>query len=170
MLQKYVFTLNKTSINLEKLSLVLKKVCMAKSKAHTPAGERVEQLRKYLGLSYAEIAQELGKKSGQSFYDIMSGRHGVSQDLATLISERWPEISREWLLFGTGNMIPTPQQNQVSSDGSVVMSSEVWGEMKKMIATLQSQQDTIKMLSEAVARGGESIPAQLDDAGCAGAV
>lgn len=143
---------------------------MARKKAHTPSGERVEQLKKYLGLSYAEIAQELGKKNGQSFYDILSGRHGISQDLATSIVERWPEISREWLLFGDGDIVPAPQQNQVPSDGSVVMSAEVWGEMKKMISTLQSQQDTIKMLSEAVARGGENATAHLGDAGCADAV
>ena len=143
---------------------------MVKKKAHTPAGERVEQLKKYLGLSYAEIAQELGKKNGQSFYDILSGRHGISQDLATSIVERWPEISREWLLFGDGELAPAQQQNLVPSDGSIVMSAEVWGEMKKMISTLQSQQDTIKMLSEAVARGGEGTAAQLDDAGCADAV
>ena len=129
---------------------------MARKKAHTPSGERVEQLKKYLGLSYAEIAQELGKKSGQSFYDIMSGRHGISQDLATSIVERWPEISREWLLFGDGDIVPAPQQNQVP-DGSVVMSAEVWGEMKKMISTLQSQQDTIKMLSEEIARGVQAV-------------
>lgn len=144
---------------------------MARKKAHTPSGERVEQLKKYLGLSYAEIAQELGKKNGQSFYDILSGRHGISQDLATSIVERWPEISREWLLFGDGDIVPAPQQNQVPSDGSVVMSAEVWGEMKKMISTLQSQQDTIKMLSEEIARGGAgSFPVHREDAGCADAV
>lgn len=144
---------------------------MARKKAHTPSGERVEQLKKYLGLSYAEIAQELGKKNGQSFYDILSGRHGISQDLATSIVERWPEISREWLLFGDGDLAPAPQQNLVPSDGSIVMSAEVWGEMKKMISTLQSQQDTIKMLSEEIARGGAgSFPVHQEDAGCADAV
>lgn len=144
---------------------------MARKKAHTPSGERVEQLKKYLGLSYAEIAQELGKKNGQSFYDILSGRHGISQDLATSIVERWPEISREWLLFGDGDITPAPQQNLVPPDGSIVMSAEVWGEMKKMISTLQSQQDTIKMLSEEIARGGAgSFPVHREDAGCADAV
>ena len=144
---------------------------MARKKAHTPSGERVEQLKKYLGLSYAEIAQELGKKNGQSFYDILSGRHGISQDLATSIVERWPEISREWLLFGDGDLAPAQQQNLAPSDGSVVMSAEVWGEMKKMISTLQGQQDTIKMLSEEIARGGAgSFPVHREDAGCADAV
>lgn len=132
---------------------MLKKSSMAKKKAHTPAGKRVEQLRKYLGLSYTDIALELGKKTGQSFYDIVSGRHGISQDLAVSISERWPEIRKEWLMFGDGSMT-VPAEPAENGEGSVTLNAEVWAEMKKMISTLQSQQDTIKMLSEAVARGG----------------
>lgn len=135
--------------------MMLKKSFMAKKEAHTPAGKRVEQLRKYLGLSYTDIALELGKKTGQSFYDIVSGRHGISQDLAVSISERWPEIRKEWLMFGEGDMVvQRKEQVQPGQEGSVTLDAEVWAEMKKMISTLQSQQDTIKMLSEAVARGG----------------
>lgn len=145
---------------------------MARKKAHTPAGERVEQLKKYLGLSYADIALELGKKTGQSFYDILSGRHGISQDLAVAIMGRWPEISREWLLFGEGDMTAQKKEDaRPHQDGSVTLDAEVWAEMKKMISTLQSQQDTIKILSEAVAKGGkEEEDALQDNAGCAGAV
>lgn len=151
--------------------MMFKIVCMAKKKPHTPAGERVEQLRKHLGMSYPEIAAEIGKRSAQSFYDIISGRHGISQDLAVAILERWPEVRREWLMFGEGDITSTSQQPSSPEGGGVVMSSEVWGEMKKMIATLQSQQDTIKMLSEEIARGGtKGVPAHPDDAGCADAV
>ena len=151
--------------------MMLKNVCMAKKKPHTPAGERVEQLRKYLGMSYTEIAAEIGKKTGQSFYDIISGRHGISQDLAAAILERWPEVRREWLMFGEGDITGASRQPSSPEEGSIVMSAEVWGEMKKMSATLQSQQDTRKMLSEEIARGGaDSVPAHRADAGCADAV
>lgn len=160
--------LNKTSVYLEKISIILKRLSMAKKEAHTPAGKRVEQLRKYLGLSYTDIAMELGKKTGQSFYDIVSGRHGISLDLAVAISERWPEIRKEWLMFGDGSMVAAAEPSG-DGEGSVTLNAEVWAEMKKMISTLQSQQDTIRMLSEAVARGGDGLVLP-GDAGCADAV
>ncbi len=116
---------------------------MVKKSPTTPAGRRIQQLKKHLGLSYSEIAHSIGKKNGQSFYDILSGRHGISPSLASSIVEEWPEIRKEWLLLGEGDIVGECKNERPDTE-------EMWSEIKNLMAIIKSQQGTINTLSEIV--------------------
>lgn len=68
-------------------------------------GEKLEDVQRHLNMTWKEMAQKVGLASAQTFTDIRSGRHGISMKLANRITEAWPEIRREWLMFGQGAML-----------------------------------------------------------------
>lgn len=65
--------------------------------------QRLEIIKKDLGISYAGMSKKLGLKSPQAFYDIKSGKCGISKDLAKKIQEIFL-INATWLLTGEGEM------------------------------------------------------------------
>lgn len=67
-------------------------------------GEKIEKIRQFTGLQWKELAAKIGLASGQTFTDIRNGRHGISMKLANRIIDAFPEIRREWLIFGSGPM------------------------------------------------------------------
>lgn len=67
-------------------------------------GEKLIEIQKHTGLTWKELAVKLGLKSAQTFTDIRGGRHGISMKLANRIIQAFPNIRREWLMFGSGPM------------------------------------------------------------------
>lgn len=58
----------------------------------------------YSGLTAAKFADEIGvQRSGISH--ILSGRNNPSFDLIIRILKRYPDISTDWLIQGTGSML-----------------------------------------------------------------
>ena len=51
------------------------------------------------------FAREIGLVRGENLYQIKRGNNGISRDLSETITERYPEISRAWLLTGEGSML-----------------------------------------------------------------
>lgn len=69
--------------------------------------QRIEQIIKWGGFaSVSAFAREIGLNRSENLYQIKRGNNGISKDLASTISARFPEISRAWLLTGEGDMIP----------------------------------------------------------------
>ncbi|MDO9512353.1 MAG: helix-turn-helix transcriptional regulator [Bacteroidales bacterium] len=64
---------------------------------------RILRLIQELGLSPAQFADEIGVQRS-SISHILSGRNKPSLDFVMKIMTAYPEISRDWILFGKGNM------------------------------------------------------------------
>lgn len=66
--------------------------------------EKLEEIQQMSGLSWKELATKIGLTTAQTFTDIRSGRHGISLKMANRIFNAFPEIRKEWLMFGQGPM------------------------------------------------------------------
>ena len=69
--------------------------------------QRIQEVLSYTRLSARALAEEIGLKGPQSFYDIKAGRHGISKELASKIQGKYLNISTKWLLTGEGEMLTT---------------------------------------------------------------
>jgi hypothetical protein len=68
--------------------------------------QRIEQIIKWTGFaSVSAFAREIGLNRSENLYQIKRGNNGISRDLSEIITTRFPEISRAWLLTGEGAML-----------------------------------------------------------------
>lgn len=68
--------------------------------------QRIEQIIKWTGFaSVSAFAREIGLNRSENLYQIKRGNNGISRDLSEIITQRYPEISRAWLLTGEGAML-----------------------------------------------------------------
>lgn len=66
--------------------------------------QRLERVVKWTGLSVNSFALNIGLKRSENLYQIKKGNNGISRDLADLIAQKYPSISKGWLLSGEGDM------------------------------------------------------------------
>lgn len=71
--------------------------------------QRLEEIKKILGLSYNKMADVLEMKNPQSFYDIKAGKCGISYDIASRIQEYFKnnlkqDINVDWIINESGSM------------------------------------------------------------------
>lgn len=68
--------------------------------------QRIEQLIKFMGFpSVSALAREIGLNRSEILYRIRRGKNGISKELAELITARYPNICKGWLLTGEGEML-----------------------------------------------------------------
>ena len=78
--------------------------------------ERIEAVLTHVRKRTNTFAKELGFSNGTVFYQIKSGRNGISANLAGKICEAYPEIDYGWLLTGKGGMLKSIEsKNNVSN-------------------------------------------------------
>lgn len=68
--------------------------------------ERITKILEYSGLSASEFADEI-EVQRSSISHIMSGRNKPSLEFVTKIKNKFPELSWDWIIFGTGEMQQT---------------------------------------------------------------
>lgn len=89
-------------------------------------GEKIEEIQRHLNLTWKEMARKVGLASAQTFTDIRSGKHGISMKLGNRIVEAFPDIRREWVMFGQGAMLKQNEERGIkfydtaSSDGNAI--------------------------------------------------
>lgn len=115
--------------------------------------ERIKKLEEFTGLSLNKLAAVIGIKSPQTFYDIKSGKHGISKDLADKIKAKYLNINMSWLLSGEGEMIP-PSVIQNNQNGDNINGHSVNVEQKTEIEKFL---DTIKECHELLRKKDEQI-------------
>jgi hypothetical protein len=64
----------------------------------------LERVVRWAGLSVNSFALSIGLSRAENLYQIKRGHNGISRELAAMISEKYPQISRAWLLTGEGDM------------------------------------------------------------------
>ncbi len=67
--------------------------------------QRLEQVIKWSGMSTNKFAHTIGLKRSENLYQIKRGSFGVSKELSSLITKKYPQINRSWLLTGDGQMM-----------------------------------------------------------------
>lgn len=85
-------------------------------------------------MSVNAFAMHIGLKRSENLYQIKKGNHGISKELARVITEKYPAISKSWLLTGEGSML---------KDGS-----DIWGQPKKGVPFYNVDISAIKDLGE----------------------
>jgi hypothetical protein len=81
-------------------------------KSFTPP-QIIEALADYLKISVAELSQKAGYERAQSFYDVLNGKtKNISPKMAKNIVSAFPEVNKDWLLTGNGEMLVqnTPEE------------------------------------------------------------
>lgn len=73
--------------------------------------QRLEKLVKWTGMSINAFALHIGLKRSENLYQIKKGNHGISKELARVITEKYPNISKSWLLTGEGCMLKDEQED-----------------------------------------------------------
>lgn len=66
---------------------------------------RLEELKRWSGLTWKDLSAKVGFPSTQNFTDMRNGRYGITPRVAEKICAVFPEISAEWLLMGKGAMM-----------------------------------------------------------------
>ena len=90
------------------------------------AKERIETILRHYYITATDLSKQLGMARPQGIYDILHGRvHSISSLMADRITRAYPEISREWLTEGRGDMIRVSVRaeggsNVVQGGGNVV--------------------------------------------------
>lgn len=67
--------------------------------------ERLEQIIEHLGLNVNSFAKEIGLKRPERLYQIKKGNYSISKNLASIITDKFPDINAGWLLTGDGSML-----------------------------------------------------------------
>jgi len=67
--------------------------------------QRLEKVIKWAGMSVNAFALHIGLKRSENLYQIKKGNHGISKELANIISTQYPQVSKSWLLTGEGEML-----------------------------------------------------------------
>lgn len=78
--------------------------------------ERIIKFKEYTGMSFNKLAEYIGIKTSQTLYDIKSGKHGISKDLAEKIQAKYLNINTSWLLTGEGEMLKSQSGGVVNEE------------------------------------------------------
>ena len=65
---------------------------------------RINAVIKWAGMTTNYFAHYIGLPCGENLYQIKRGNNGISRDVAERIVNKFPDISKAWLLTGEGNM------------------------------------------------------------------
>ena len=65
---------------------------------------RIHAVIKWAGMTTNFFAHHIGLPCGENLYQIKRGNNGISKDVAERIVNKFPDISKAWLLTGEGNM------------------------------------------------------------------
>lgn len=71
--------------------------------------QRLSAVIAYAKMTTNAFARHIGLPCGENLYRIKRGQNGISRGVADRIADKFPEISKGWLLCGEGEML----RNQV---------------------------------------------------------
>lgn len=87
----------------------------------------LNELVNHLGITVNQLSESIGKGRSQWAYDVLNPKKkvGISKNIAELISNKYPEINRAWLLGVDDNMLLAGDTTQPGGGDSVVASEDV---------------------------------------------
>lgn len=124
--------------------------------------KRILLLCDYLGLSISSFASAIGVNQ-VTLNNYKLGKRKPSLELIEKVTDKYPQVSAEWLIRGIGQMfcqgntednsgmfgdkkkeLPSPQLSEPTKD-EIIVSQQ---------ATIASQQETIRVLQDIIIKGG----------------
>ncbi|MRM94376.1 helix-turn-helix transcriptional regulator [Riemerella anatipestifer] len=70
----------------------------------------------HLKLNPKSFAESLGFERTDRIYNVLKGANGISSDLASIISDKYPDVIYEWLLTGKGEMLKSSEESPIKGD------------------------------------------------------
>jgi len=91
--------------------------------------KRLEAVIRYTQLSVNAFALGIGLKRAEVIYRVKRGKNAISKDLAELITIKYCNISKSWLLTGEGSMYIMEPQEKSSENEAIHKKIPVYQEM-----------------------------------------
>lgn len=117
--------------------------------------EKILFFVQYLGLSKAEIARQLGISKSNFVGEAMASDLNVS--MVIKFCQLYPQVSAEWLLRGTGDMLLTNKPTEINindmghhntniGSGTQTITTSNLAELKQQIAELKADKERLYQL------------------------
>ena len=84
----------------------------------------LEELLVHLNMNARQLSIALGMNTPQVFYDIKSGKCGISKAMANKIQEKFPSVSTDYLLTGKGSVLGNVEQKVGDNASGVVIQGQ----------------------------------------------
>lgn len=114
--------------------------------------ERIKEFRKFTGLNFSKLAEEIGLNTVQTLYDIKNGKHGISKDVAEKIQAKYLNVNIAWLLTGEGEMLIENSVVQNNQNGD-----NIHGHSVTVNKTEKDYIEIIKTQAEQLSKSQEQI-------------
>lgn len=73
--------------------------------------ERIWRIIEMSGMTINAFAHHIGLLRSETLYQIKCGKNGISRNVAECIVDKFPQISKPWLLTGYGSMYADDDEN-----------------------------------------------------------
>jgi hypothetical protein len=117
--------------------------------------ERTLEFIKYKGLKMVQFEQMCELSSGY----VNSMRVGFGRDKLNKVLLQFPELSREWLLYGEGTMLKTQKNSEITQN--VVQNNQNGDNIQGQQVTIQKDENDylaiIKLQAEQLAKSQEQL-------------
>ena len=114
------------------------------NKANNTSWQRLDSVIRWANMTTNHFGRHIGLTRSEPLYQIKSGIHGISQALAARIVEKFPEISKGWLLTGEGDMF-----GRVVLDRAIPFyEGDIFGGIDKLLANEPRCQMDIPLIEE----------------------
>lgn len=109
--------------------------------------------------NFADFASQMGK--GRSIIsEMINGKRVISEPFVQEIANKFPQLNKEWLLFGTGSMLISSEDQP---ENPVEEKPETVSQIDKLIAIVDEQRLLISQLFQAMKEKDEKILELLDE-------
>lgn len=117
--------------------------------------ERTYKFVKFKGITMKKFEQMCGLSNGY----VSSMRHGFGPEKLTNVLLQFPDLSREWLLYGEGEMLKTQKNSENTQN--VVQNNQNGDNIQGQQVTIKREENDyitiIKMQAEQIAKSQEQI-------------
>lgn len=119
----------------------------------------------YLGITVNQLSESIGKNRSQWAYDVLNPEKkvGISKNIAKLISQKYPQISKSWLLTGEGSMLV----DDVNKEAPVVTNEKTESSVPYYgdLPVSAGEQDLATVLDNMEPTGWINLPGMLSSIG-----
>ena len=124
--------------------------------------DRVYEFVKFKGLTMKKFEEMCGLSAGY----VSSMRHNFGKEKLTNVLTQFPELSREWLLFGEGKMLKSGNfsqnqekvtQNNENGDNIQGQNVTIQGNVDEFLAIIKQQQEQLTRSQDQLSKSQEQI-------------
>lgn len=128
-MQSYIVLLQYFVANIQCLFIITRFFCFFYKKSKRccmNSWDRLSFIIKQSGLSVNAFAVSIGLKRAENLYRIKRGKNSISRDLAEMITTKYCNFSRSWLLTGEGAMFVNESVERVNDSKKVPFFDHLW--------------------------------------------